>query len=238
LGGPVKTISIHHVFEILHESYDLAVERFEEVDENRYIAGNPREHLGEHLFHLRFNNAIDLAPDGVFTRFWRVAPVEIRKRAIRNVGWQLEHGNPQLSEEMRVRMIETWEWIFDQGQEEKESLGEFGAWFGARQFEDGWLLTQGQAVLELGVPLDPDHVVYEALPRMTGKHPREVIEVLRLMIVTDPEGWSVLGSVDEVRQTLATVLDSGDGQARSDATAVLHLLGAKGMTEFRDLLSG
>lgn len=226
------------VFEVLHESYDLAVDRFEEVDENRYIAGNPREHLGEHLFYLRFNDVIDLAPDGVFARFWRVAPVEIRKRAIRNVGWQLEHGNPELSEEMRARMVETWEWIFAQGQEEQESLGEFGAWFGARQFEDDWLLTQGQAVLEWGVPLDPDHVVYEALPRMTSEHPQEVVEILRLMIVTDPEGWSVLGSVDEVRETLTAALGSGNEKARSDATAVLHLLGAKGMTEFRDLLSG
>ena len=72
---------------------------------------------------------------------------------------------------------------------------------------------------------------------MAGEHLREVIEILRLMVVTDPEGWSVLGSVDEVRQTLAVVLDSDDEQARSDAIAVLHLLGAKGMTEFRDLLS-
>lgn len=226
------------VFEVLRESYDLAVGRFEEVDEDRYIAGNPREHLGEHLFYLRFNDSIDLAPDGVFAHFWHAAPVEIRKHVIRNVGWQLEHGNPQLSEEMKARMVETWEWIFEQGQQEQESLGQFGAWFGAHQFENGWLLTQGQAVLELGVPLDPDHVVYEALPRMTGEHPREVVETLRLMIVTDPEGWSVLGSVDEVRETLAAVLDSGDEQARSDATAVLNLLGANGMTEFRDLISG
>jgi hypothetical protein len=58
------------------------------------------------------------------------------------------------------------------------------------------------------------------------------------MIVTDPEGWSILGSVDEVRQALAAVLDSDNEQARSDATTVLHLLGAKGMTEFRDLLTG
>lgn len=133
-------------------------------------------------------------------------------------------------------MVETWEWIFDQDQGEQESLGQFGAWFGARQFEDGWLLTQGQAVLELGVPLDPDHVVYEALPRMTSEYPREVIEILRLMIVTDPEGWSVLGSVDEVRQTLAAALDSGDEAANSNAIVVLNLLGAKGMTEFRDLM--
>lgn len=226
------------VFEVLQKSYDLAVDRFEEVDEERYIAGNPREHLGEHLFYLRFNDSIDLAPDGIFARFWSAAPVEIRKHVIRDVGWSLGRGNPQLSEEMRARMVETWEWIFDQGQEEQESLGQFGAWLGARQFEDNWLLAQGQAVLELDVPLDPDHVVYEALPRMAGDHPREVIEILRLMIVTDPEGWSILGSVDEVRQTIATILDSGDEQARSDATAVLHLLGARGMTEFRDLLSG
>lgn len=226
------------VFEVLRESYDLAVERFEEVDENRYIAGNPREHLGEHLFYLRFNDAIDLAPDNLFARFWRIAPVEIRKHATRDVGWSLRHGNPELSTEMRARIVETWEWILDQGQGKQESLGQFGAWFGARQFDDSWLLAQGQAVLELGVSLNPDHVVYEALPRMTSEHPREVVEVLRLMIVTDPEGWSILGSVDEVRQTLAAVLDSGDEQACSDATTVLHLLGAKGMTEFRDLLPG
>jgi hypothetical protein len=224
------------VFEILRESYDLAVERFEEVDEDRSIAGNPREHLGEHLFYLRFSEAVDLAPDGIFARFWGAASVDIRKHVIRDVGWSLERGNPQLSEEVRARMVETWEWIFDQGQTEQESLGQFGAWFGARQFEDAWLLAQGQRVLELGVPLDPDHVVYNALPRMAGEHPREVVEILRLMIVTDPEGWSVLGSVDEVRQTLAAALDSGDEAARSDAIVVLNLLGARGMSEFRDLM--
>jgi hypothetical protein len=156
------------VFEILRESYELAVERFEEVDENRYMAGNPREHLGEHLFYLRFSDSIDLAPESVSARFWRAAPVEIRKHVIRDVGWSLEHGNPQLSEEVRAHMAETWEWIFEQGQKEQESLAEFGAWFGARQFEDGWLLAQGRRVLELGIQLDPDHVVYDALPQMAG----------------------------------------------------------------------
>ncbi len=224
------------VFEILRKSYSLAVERFEEVDEERYMAGNPREHLGEHLFYLRFSGSVDLADDGILARFWRVAPVEIRKHVIRDVGWSLEHSNPQLSEDVQGRMAETWEWIFDQGQEEQESLGEFGAWFGAHQFENGWLLAQGRRVLELGVPLDPDHVVYDALPRMAGDRPREVVEILRLMIVTDPDGWSVLGSVDEVRQALATALDSGEEAARSDAIVVLNLLGARGMSEFRDLM--
>ena len=56
------------------------------------------------------------------------------------------------------------------------------------------------------------------------------------MIVTDREGWSVLGSVDEVRQTLETALDSDHEGAHSDAIVVLNLLGARGMSEFRDLM--
>ncbi len=224
-------------FEILRESYELAVDRFEEVDEDRYMAGNPREHLAEHLFYLRFNDSVDLSSDGLFDRFWRVAPVEIRKHSIRDVGWSFEQGNPTFSDDFRLRVVETWEWIFDRGSDaEQESLSEFGAWFGAQQFEDAWLLAQGQRVLELGVSLQPDFSVYKSLPGMADEHPREVVEILRLMITTDAEGWSVLGSVEEVRETLATVLGSGDESARSDAVAVLNLLGARGMSEFRDLV--
>lgn len=224
------------VFEILRASYDLAVERFEEADEDRYTVGNPREHLGEHLAFLRFSGAIDLAGDGLFARFWSAAPTEVRKHVIRDVGWSLEHGNPQLPDEIRSRIVETWEWIVDRDPEDREALAEFGAWLGAHQLDDSWLLAQGQRLLEQSIPLDPDHVVYHALPQMAGQHPREVIEILRLMIIAEPERWSVLGSVDEVRQALATAIDSGDDVARSNAIVVLNLLGARGMTEFRDLM--
>jgi hypothetical protein len=56
------------------------------------------------------------------------------------------------------------------------------------------------------------------------------------MIVADRDGWSVPGSVDEVRQAVATVLDSASEGARSDVIVVLNLLGARGMSEFRDLM--
>lgn len=224
------------VFEILRASYARAVERFEEVDEDRYMAGNPREHLGEHLTFLRFSGAIDLAADGLFAGFWDVAPVGIRKHVLRDVGWSLQHGNADLSDAIRSKIVETWEWIATRDEDERESLGEFGAWFGADQLDDRWLLAQGQQLLQQGVPLDPDHVVYDALPRMAGGHPREVVEVLRLMIVTAPEAWSVLGSVDDARETLGTVLGSGDEHAHADAIIVLNLLGARGMSQFRDLM--
>jgi hypothetical protein len=42
--------------------------------------------------------------------------------------------------------------------------------------------------------------------------------------------------VDEVRETLGTVLASGDDDAHADAIVVLNLLGARGMNQFRDLI--
>jgi hypothetical protein len=224
------------VFEILRESYDVAVERFEEVDEERFLPGNPREHLGDHLAYLLFSETIDLAADGIFARFWETAPPGIRKHVIRHVGWSLEHGNEELSDEVRLRIVETWEWIVDRTPDDDKSLAEFGAWLGSRQLDEDWLLDQALLLLRRGIPLEPEHVVYDALPLLVAGHPRKVIETLRLMIVTESERWSVLGSQDEVRQTLATAIDSGDEVALSEAIVVLNLLGARGMSEFRDLI--
>jgi hypothetical protein len=35
---------------------------------------------------------------------------------------------------------------------------------------------------------NPDHVLYDGLPQMVAAHPQEVVEILRPMIVTDPDG--------------------------------------------------
>jgi hypothetical protein len=90
-------------------------------------------------------------------------------------------------------------------------------------------------VLDLGVHLDPDFVVYRALPRLASTHPREALAVLRGMALTDAEGWGLHGAVDETREALKLVLLSEDADTRRDAVELVHLLGARGMTEFRDL---
>jgi hypothetical protein len=87
------------------------------------------------------------------------------------------------------------------------------------------------------VHLEPDFVVYGALPRLAGEHPREVVEVLRRMVLTDAEGWSLHGSTDEVREALHIALAVEDSETRRRAEALVHLLGARGMTMFRDLVA-
>jgi hypothetical protein len=224
------------IFEILEAGYELAAERFEEVDEEIYMAANPRERLGEHLFFLRFSGSIDLVEDGIFARFWNVAPAQIRVHVLRDIGWSLEHGDPNMSAEVRARFERTWEWIFARSQEDHASLAAFGAWFGSRQLEDRWLLTRGREILAQGLLLDPDHPVLEALARMAGYHPVEVVEVLRLMIINDSDNDGVLGSTAAVRATLFTLLAAEEEAVREEATAIVHLLGGRGFTEFRDLV--
>jgi hypothetical protein len=92
-------------------------------------------------------------------------------------------------------------------------------------------------VLDLGVHLSPDFIVYKALPGLASEHPRDTVAVLRLMVLTDAEGWSLHGATDETRDALRLVLATDDEETRRDAQELVHLLGARGMTEFRDLVS-
>jgi hypothetical protein len=92
-------------------------------------------------------------------------------------------------------------------------------------------------VLDLGIHLAPDSVVYQAIPRLSSEHPREAVAVLRGIVLTDSEGWSLLGSVDEIQEALQAALAAEDADTRLEAVRLVHLLGARGMNEFRDLAS-
>ncbi|HUB35909.1 MAG TPA: hypothetical protein VL972_03730 [Solirubrobacteraceae bacterium] len=57
------------------------------------------------------------------------------------------------------------------------------------------------------------------------------------MVLTDTEGWSLFGALDEIRAALRAALTTDDGDTKREAVALVHLLGARGMNEFRDLVS-
>lgn len=57
------------------------------------------------------------------------------------------------------------------------------------------------------------------------------------MTELDAEGWSTHGSADEIRGTLSAALSSEDPEAKRRAETVVHLLGARGLPSFRELLS-
>ena len=224
-------------FEVLSDAYAHAVTRSVEHDDSAVHADSPDEHLADHLLTYRVLGATAGDGDDLFATFWRCAGSALRKQVLTRAGWSLER-SPNLMAEIGARFVATWEWIFaETSGTDPGALAGFGAWLGASVLDGAWLLTQASAVLDLGVHLDLAAVVYRALPRLAAEQPRDVVAVLRGMMLTDAEGWSVYGSADEIHEALQTALTSDDADARRGAEAVVHLLGARGMTdEFRDLL--
>ncbi len=224
------------VFDVLRDAYAIAIERLEEGSGRTPFAGDPRERLGDHLLTYRILGVTSGTED-LFETFWRKAASDLRGQVLTHVGWSLEK-TAELEPAVRDRLIATWEWILDQASgDETTPLAGFGAWLGTAALDGGWLPGQAHAVLERDVHLEPDFVVFGALPRLACEHPREAVEVLRRMVPTDAEGWSLHGSTDEVRETLGIALANDDAETRGRAEALVHLLGARGMTMFRDLVS-
>jgi hypothetical protein len=133
--------------------------------------------------------------------------------------------------------MRTWGWILQDTSQAEEvgALGGFGAWFGATALDDRWLLEQAVELLQRGVYLQPDHAVYEALPRLASSHPALALEVLGGMVRNDKEGWALHGSTKEVRIAFEMVLARGDADAHRRAKALIDVLGARGFNDFRDL---
>ena len=224
------------VFDVLRDAYAIATERLKVGSGHTPFAGDPRERLGDHLLTYRILGATSGSED-LFATFWQQAAPDLRREVLTHAGWSLEK-TPELEPSVRDRLIATWEWILEAvSSGETAPLAGFGAWLGTAALDGGWLLRQARAVLERDVHLEPDFVVYGALPQLAREHPREVVEVLRRMVLTDAEGWSLHGSTDEVRETLRIALADDDAETRGSAEALVHLLGARGMTMFRDLVS-
>jgi hypothetical protein len=223
------------VFAVLEAAYTYAVENVGEQDESTHGPDGASEHLAQHLLNYRVRGTTAGGDDDLFARFWLAEQPALRKQFLTRTGWLLGR-NPELPDDLRDRFKETWEWIFKHTSEsDPGSLAGFGAWLAAPAFDTGWLLEQARAVLDLGIHLAPDSVVYQAIPRLSSEHPREAVAVLRGMVLTDTEGWSLFGSVDEIRGALQAALAAEDADTRREAVGLVHLLGARGMTEFRDL---
>ncbi len=222
------------VFRLLHDAYATAIEHLDAGGGGRSLAGDPRKRLGDHLVTFRIRGEIK-TDDDLFIRFWRSAESELRKEVITSTGWSLEKV-ASLDSDVADRLRATWEWILAEDAHDDPALAGFGAWLATDALAGEWLLQQALAVLERGIYLEPDFVVYRALPRLGAKHPEMVIDVLRRMIASETDDWSVQGSSAEVREAIQTVLAAGDEDTRQRAREVTDLLGARGMTTFRELL--
>jgi hypothetical protein len=144
---------------------------------------------------------------------------------------------------MLQRIIELWEYRLglarasDEPERFKLEIAEFGWWFIAPVFDEGWLLAQLQTSLEVVDSIDSGHLVVRRLAKMVSAHPLDVLRCLQLMLKSDRYGWLTLNRDTAVREILAQTLQSTEDDVRSLAEEIVHELGARGYREFRSLLA-
>lgn len=77
--------------------------------------------------------------------------------------------------------------------------------------------------------------MYETLPKLAEAAPDRALEILRRMVTTDTEGYSPWGSVAEIKSTLRITHDSADPVLKRRSQEIADLLGARGLSDFREL---
>jgi hypothetical protein len=231
-GYVVFTPPYDEVFALIVDAYAIAVDRLDPQADKSRLAGDPREHLGDHL--LAFTIRSRPRAQKLFERFWAKAPSPLRHEVIAHAGWTLERSG-NLPAELARATEQIWNWIFEAtAEEDPNALASFGTWLASSTLDGAWLLERASAVLARRVHLWPDDTVYEAAARLAGSLPAESMSVVRAMIETDEEGWSVYGAADALRNGIVTALATEGGG--SQARAVIELLTARGLSGYDELL--
>jgi hypothetical protein len=226
------------VLPIIERAYALGIARMSQEPRKPRLSDPPEEKLGEHLVWYAVMSAVEIDEPGLWQEYWNHAPIRLRQHAVAYLG-QLFKDTDVVDDAVRERAHELWSWIADnvESAQRAEVLAPFAWLLYTGVMDDAWLLPNAVKLLNEGVHLDPAFVVWTALTRTVETDPATTAAILRLMVQTDPRGWSVLGSEESVRRVLEVALRSDDPDAMRRARDAINILGARGVDSFRELLT-
>ena len=228
----------NNVADVLLEEYGRAAGRVDRMGTGRRRPADPADHLAEHLMALYWMGKIEReGPE--LTQFYAHASDDVCGHAMWFVGRAFAKGEEEPPPDIVDRMKALFEWrvgaLVSNPQRHHKELEQFGSWFASGRFGEDWSLARLQDILTLGGSAEPDSLVMDQLVKWAPVRPNEVLECVRMMVEGAHEDWKILGWQDEIRQVVSIGLQSGE-PARSAATVLVNILGAKGHLEFRDLL--
>jgi hypothetical protein len=231
-----------NVFEVLRSEYARAIERLGDSDVNIERTERADERLAEHLVVLYARGCISLdEPGSLMVRFFERADAHLRAHAVGTAGWTLAGEESAIPREVIERLKMLWEWRLNATSippdVDRAERSAFSSWFTSRKFDDEWALAQLKTVLQLIGNLEGDFDVPKRLAELAPRYPMQTVECLRLMIEGVKEAWQISHWRDAPRRILQAAKQSGDAAAREMVDVVVNRLGARGLFEFRDLLS-
>jgi hypothetical protein len=228
---------------VLRDQYAHAIDRIGRGAVSARHPEQPDDRLAEHLMVYYWRGRLPLNQSGgLLARFYSAASADLRAHALGFVGRTVRNEEgPPIPDEVRLRLQGLIEWRIAQArqvppEERTTELEEYGWWFASQKFPDDWSLARLLEILALARRVDDSSQVVEVLATMIDRHPEEVIDALTLMVEGNDD-WGFAAWVPTLRPTLTSVLSGGHVQAREKTIDLIHLLGAKGLRDFEQLLS-
>ena len=229
-------------FEMLQEEYRRAIARLGEDNTKWRNTYNAEEHLADHLMTFYWRGKIPLDdPESLLVQFYEKASDKVCFHAMDFIGRILQ--DAAISEEILNRPASLWEYRLaetkasDSPSSHESEIAAFGWWFVSGKFEDDWALNQLTEVLRLVGTVDlADREVVGRLADLMSLRPKQAITCLRLMVEGAKESWRVQGWGNYLRKILQTAIQDPDHEIQQAAVQLIHLLGARGYSEFRELL--
>ena len=231
----------HDLFPILKEKYRRSISLLGATSKKGHKYADLNELLPHHLMIVY---AHDLAHDDLIDEFFEKAPVQARGEALSFVGRVILKKEltkiPPDEIDIKIEKFKTlWEKRLNlpKDKQYKEEFKEFGWWFARSPFDREWTINHMVRTLEVtGGEIEPEHELPKELRDYVDEFPVQAISALNLIARGDKEGWRIRFNNEDYRNIIQQAMNSGNKKAEETATDLIHYLGQRGYTEYRELL--
>ena len=205
------------------------------------------ERLAAHLLLLYTWGRIELR-DGLLAEFFQTAPIEVRRRALAHVGWQLWRSTDPVPADVLQRLTALWESrrdaivgtteAVDDDAEQNTSTAElaaFGWWFRSDKFDRHWALSELLVALDNGADVETAGVdVTEQLALIADTDPELALRILARLLQSARQSWRMSEVVREGIGILSMALGSGQPRLVEDADRIINEIARSGFLDIRD----
>jgi hypothetical protein len=205
------------------------------------------EQLAAHLLLLYIWGRLELKT-GLLADFFRLAPLEVRRKALANVGWQLSRTEQVIPEDVLTRLQLLWETRrraaieaaqqdHDGGEDENPAseLAAFGSWFRSGRFDAQWALNELLVVVDhIGTFEHLDVDVTEQLAQTARTDPDVALRIYDRLVRAARQGWFLPEVAREGYPVLAAALRSNRQELVDRATQLINELGSWGLVNTRE----
>jgi hypothetical protein len=205
------------------------------------------EQLAGHLLLLYIWGRLELET-GLLAEFFRLAPLDVRRKALANVGWQLSRTEQVIPEDVLTRLQTLWETrrrtAIEAAQHDRDGgvdenpaseLAAFGSWFRSGRFDSQWALDELLVVMDhIGTFERLEVDVAEQLAQTARTDPEVALRIYDRLVRAARQGWFLPEVAREGYPVLAAALRSRRDELIDRATQLINELGSWGLVNTRE----